>query len=197
MINIERSDNKRFMEIIVDGEIWKKIDKYLYFNHLEKISSCLNKKELIDLFSVLEPQIAIGYVYKLLSIRGYWSREIRKKLKDKAFDDTTIEAVVQRCQKAGYINDEREAQGLIRKEKRRGRGPQAIGRQLKEKSGTYIEFSFSEEEEREQIRHLLKKKFPNSHEKKEKERAYRFLHRRGFSIHLIHEVIFGYDSLDE
>jgi len=190
MINIEVSDSKRFIQISIDGENWKKVDKKLYNKHLRKIRSCTDKKQLSDLFSVLDSQVALAYIYKLLAMRGYLENQLRKKLKERYFEDRIIDAVLKSCRDAGYVNDRREAQSFIEREKRRGQGPRTIQRRLQEKAGASMEVTFSEEEEREQIQRLLECRFPNLSEIKTKQRAYRFLQRRGFSDSLIREFLF-------
>lgn len=191
MIKIESAEKQKFMNVLVEGEIWKKIDKKLYSKHLGKIRACSDKKSLTDLFSVLEEQVALGYVYKLLAMRGYLENQLRKKLKERCFEEKAIEAVLAHCREKGYVNDNREAKGFVEREKRRGQGPRAIQRRLKEKAGASMEISFTEEEERERLQQLVEKRFPDLSEMKTKQRAYRFLQRRGFSDHLIREILFA------
>jgi len=190
MIKIESAEKQKFMNILVEGEVWKKIDKNLYSKHLGKIRGCSDKKSLTDLFSVLEEQVALAYVYKLLAMRGYLENQLRKKLKERCFGEKAIEAVLTSCREKGYVNDDREAQGFVEREKRRGQGPRAIQRRLKEKAGGSMEISFTEEEERERLQQLVEKRFPDLSDMKTKQRAYRFLQRRGFSDHLIREILF-------
>ena len=191
MIKIENVERQSFVNLLVEGEVWKKIDKKLYSKHLGKIRSCSDKKSLTDLFSVLEEQVALGYVYKLLAMKGYLENQLRKKLKEKHFGEKAIEAVLTLCREKGYVDDVREAKGFVEREKRRGQGPRAIQRRLKEKAGASLEVSFSEEEERERLQELLEKRFPDLSEMKTKQRAYRFFQRRGFSDSLIREVLFA------
>ena len=191
MIKIENVEKQAFVKIIVEGEVWKKLDKKLYSKHLRKIRTCTDKKSLTDLFSVLEEQVALGYVYKLLAMKGYLENQLRKKLKERHFEEKAIEAVLGVCREKGYVNDVREAKGFVEREKRRGQGPRAIVQRLKEKAGVSLEVSFSQEEEREKLEQLLEKRFPDLSEIKTKERAYRFFQRRGFSEHLIREILFA------
>jgi len=196
MIKIELTDNKKFVQILVDEEKWKNIDKKLYSRYLGKIRSCKNKKELSDLFSRLEPKLALGYVYKLLAMRGYLENQLRKKLKDRHFIDSVIETILKSCREAGYLDDTREVKLFIEREKKRGQGPRAIVRRLKEKSGDFETSEaltheiFSEEEQKDQIQKLLIRRFPDLSAPKTKKRAFRFLQRRGFSENLIREFLF-------
>lgn len=193
MVKVYTTDNKRFVEISIEGDVWKVIDKRLYSRHLGKIRACQDKKELSDLFSTLELQVAKGYVYKLLAVKGFMENQLRKKLKERYFDEPVIEAVLTHCRASGYVDDTREAKLFVEREKRRGKGPRVIGRRLQEKSGgseSLTSEAFSEEEQKELIQKLLERRFPDLSETKTKQRAYRFLERRGFSQHLIRLFLF-------
>jgi len=198
MINIEVIYNKRVIQILIDGEDWRVVDKALYSNNLSKIRACSSKKELSDLFSMIDPKLALGYAYKLLAMRGYFENQLIKKLKDRYFEDVVIEGVLKSCRDTGYLDDKREVKLFIEREKRRGQGPRAIQRRLSAKLGDlasseiYGSEIFSEEEQRDQIQKLLKRRFQDLSERKIKGRAFRFLQRRGFSDHLIREYLFGY-----
>lgn len=186
-------NNKKSIEIQFDEKTWKIIDKKLYSKHLGKIRAYKDKKSLSDLFSVLDPQVAFSYVCKLLAMKGQFENELRKKLKERWFDDLVIEAVFARCRTLGFLNDEREAGLYIKREKRLGKGPRTIERRLMEKSGgtQTLNEAFSEEEQREAIRELIERRFPDLSLLKTKQRAFRFLQRRGFSEYLIRELIFS------
>lgn len=190
MINIKVSENKKFMQIFFGEESWGIVDKKLYSRYLDKIYLCSNKKQLSDLLSVIEPQIVLYYVYQLLAAKGYLKNQLRKKLRDRHFRDSLIEDVLRKCEEIGYIDDEKEIQRLIEREKRQGWGPKAIQKRLEEKTGNHVDFSFSEEEEKREIQRLLEKKFSDLSKVQAKESACRFLQRRGFSDHVIEDALF-------
>lgn len=188
--------NKEVIQILIEEKIWKILDKRLYANHLKKIQSCKNRKGLSDLFSVLEPKVALGYAYKLLAMRGYLENQLRKKLIDKHFPDSVVEEILRHCRREGYLDDTREMSLLIERAKRKGKGPKIIERQLQNEAGEselgkiLMKELFSDEIQREQIRKILARRFPDLSTVKIKSRAFRFLQRQGFSESLIHEFLF-------
>lgn len=192
---IEIIDNQKYIEIWVQDKKLKELDKKLYLKHLGKIRACTREEELRLLLSNLEEKITLGLVYKFLALKGYMVHELRKKLEEKKIGKEAIDAVLKKCEEAGYLNDEREASLFVQREKRRGQGPLSIKNSLREKTGgsalseRIISEQFSEEEQRSQIESILNKRFSNLSDLKDKQRAFRFLLRRGFSSELIREII--------
>jgi regulatory protein len=190
VVNMEISENKKFITFFIEGEIWKKLDKNLYFSHLEKIRRCRDKKQLSDLLSTIHLQVARSYSCKLLSIRSLFENQLLVKLREKGFEKEVIDETITWCSERGFLDDSKEVENLIRREKERGKGPRVIERALFEKGRKEGVQTFSEEEEKEAIQKVLEKRFPDLSELATKQRAFRFLQRRGFHDSFIRELLF-------
>jgi len=202
MIKTEISENKRFIFIFVDEELWRKIDKKLYIRHLGRIRKCGSKKELEALFAEIEPKMALGYVYRLLALKGWMTEKLRKKMEERLFDEQVIEGVIKKCTDAGYLDDQKEMALMIEREKRQKQGPKKIELQLRkafvsgEESKVAAREAFSEKEQSQMIAELLAKRFPDLSELKIRQRAFRFLQRRGFDESLIYPHVFEESERD-
>lgn len=139
--------------------------------------------------------VALNY----LSSRPRSIFEVRTKLKDKGFESVEIDGAVGRLIEAGYLNDEKFAVSLVESRLRfKNWGPAKIALDL-EKKGIAKEgiarllSGFAEASNiaaKEAARKWLKKnRLSPPLERKETERAYRFLAGRGFSSSIILAVI--------
>ena len=139
--------------------------------------------------------VALNY----LSSRPRSVFEVRTKLKDKGFESVEIDGVVSRLIEASYLNDEKFAVSLVESRLRfKNWGPAKIARDLEKKgipketiarllSGSTVA---SNAAAREAARKWMKKnRLSPPLERRETERAFRFLSSRGFPPSLIFEVI--------
>jgi len=116
MIELKKAiDNQRLIEIWVEGEKWRDIDKRLYRRHLRKISLFISKEELSQFFSKKEGEIAFNYACRLLTLRGYLTNELKAKLEAKLISNEAIEEVLSKCEKRGYLDDAREISLFIKR----------------------------------------------------------------------------------
>lgn len=194
-MNIEIIDNKKFSQILVDGELWKEIHRRLYKNYLREILRCSSKKDLSDLVLRVDVKIARGITYKLLAIRGYLKSELTTKLKRYKIAPEAIKEVLLECEKLGYLDDQREGNLFISREKKRGLGPQMIAYKLQQKAPELKEMvreKVCDQDQLESIRKWIEKKTRRDdfNDIKVKERLYRFLRGKGFDDHLIRQELF-------
>ena len=70
-MKVELVDNKRFADILVDGEKWKEVHRRLYKNHLREILRASTKKDLSDLCLRVDIKLARMLVYMWLALRGF------------------------------------------------------------------------------------------------------------------------------
>ena len=194
-MKIELVDNKRHTEIIVDGELWKEVNKKLYRSHLREIIKIESKNDLSDLILRVDTNLARGLIYKWLSLKGYMKSELLKKLKTYKIDPKASLKVLEECEKLGYLNDEKEAKLFIEREKRRGVGPKMVAMKLMQKDPLFKDLatsSYTDEEQRREIVRLIQKKIGSDgiDDLKVKGRLYRFLIGKGFDSFLIKEQLF-------
>jgi regulatory protein len=193
-MKIEIIDNKRFADILVDGEKWREVHRRLYKNHLREILCASTKKDLSDLCLRVDIKLARMLVYKWLALRGFMKTELTKKLTSYKIDSRAIAEVLSECEKLGYLDDIREGNLFIERGKRRGLGPQLIAMKLWQKAPGLKEMardSFTDDEQREQITQWIKKKTRSADlsELKVKQRLYRFLIGKGFDNSLVREQL--------
>ncbi len=193
-MKIEIIDNKRYVDILIDGEKWKEVHKSLYKNHLIEILRTSTKKNLRDLCLRVDIKLARMLVYKWLALRGFMKTELTKKLSSYKIDPQAIAKVLSECEKLGYLDDIREGRLFIERGKQRGQGPQFIAMKLWQKAPELKEMardSFTDDEQREQIKQWIKKKTrsTNLSEIKVKQRLYRFLIGKGFDNSLVREQL--------
>jgi len=74
-------------------------------------------------------EVAIG----LLSRREHSILEIKRKLKQKSFEDDEIEQVVQRLLENNLLSEERFTESYINMRKRKGYGPVRIAQELRQR----------------------------------------------------------------
>ena len=130
---------------------------------------------------------------RLLSSRDYSQAELRRRLLDKGFDPTRIDAALQRCLELGYLDDARYALNRATSQMTQGRavGPRIIldlkQRGISEELACEALDKAREACNEEQLlASLLQRRFPdfnyNSAPAKERRRVVHFLQRRGFNI---------------
>jgi len=193
-MKIEIIDNKRFADILVDGEKWKEVHRRLYKNYLREILRTSTKKDLTCLCLRIDTKLARMLVYKWLALRGFMKAELTKKLSSYKIDPQATAEVLSGCEKLGYLDDKREGRLFIERGKRRGLGPQMIAMKLWQKDPELKEMargSFTDDEQREQITQWIKKKTRSADlsEIKVKQRLYRFLISKGFDNSLVREQL--------
>ena len=136
---------------------------------------------------------ALSYVVWLLGRQSYPTYILRKKLKEKEYEEEHIEHAIGFCLKHGYINDKqwlkRKVESLIAK----SNGPRMIVQKLMAKGAPLSDIKAEIEglEERVLIRQWYEKKYSTCDlsDPKQKKRVYDGLARRGFSSYQIIEFL--------
>jgi regulatory protein len=78
-----------------------------------------------------DAQAARAVAVALLARRDFASGELRHRLRAKAFDDSTVAAVIAGLEREGLLNDERYAQNYVAYRSGRGQGPIRIAADLR------------------------------------------------------------------
>lgn len=138
----------------------------------------------------------------LLSRREYSRHELYQKLIARTSSETSLLQLLDQLMQAGYQSDQRFAESFIRSRINRGLGQMRIERELKEKGieQDLIEQSFQENIDWFELAYesgLRKFRCLNLENYKEKQKAFRYLAYRGFSMDQIHFAVENYLELQK
>jgi SOS response regulatory protein OraA/RecX len=132
-----------------------------------------------------------------LNIREYSAAEMRSYLRRKGVATSEAEEVVAQLVAEGLIQDERYARVVARSQANRDKGPgyimaklrgKGVKMDLRRSKEIFAEVSTNDEES--MIRRILERRYPNAHaNRREMQRAYQGLLRRGFSQEIIRKCL--------
>ncbi len=143
---------------------------------------------------------ALKRAFKFLGYRARTKDQVRIKLTQLGFSQTTVEATVERLRSLNLLNDETFARDwAMTRATNHGHGLQRIERELRQKgiseslTGPILQETFAEQGERERAKALLEKKFKDQDlsDLRVLRRANDYLHRRGYSDSIIAELFKG------
>jgi regulatory protein len=83
----------------------------------------------------LERKLCLEQAIRYLAFRAHFAAELNRKLETKGFSPSICQAIIEECRKLGYIDDLEQTRSLIRREQRKGNGPQLILQKLKMQGG--------------------------------------------------------------
>ncbi len=134
MLNVKDNlADSSLLDLFWGEDLFCSVFKKLFFRELNRLISLVDFAEFEEKWRALESKIAKQEVVKLLSRKGYLSDELRQKLALKRFSKEAIEHAISFGQKGGYVNDDVEIERIVRGALRKGKGPQAVLHQLKQK----------------------------------------------------------------
>jgi regulatory protein len=133
---------------------------------------------------------------RVLALRDHSETEVRRKLKQKGYDEGEIEGSVERLRELGYLDDARFARSFAESSIRNGRG---YGARLKMElarrgvAGVIVQETLQElgEEfgEAETLARTIERRFsgfdPHNATEKEKRKVVAYLQRKGFTLSAI------------
>ncbi len=136
---------------------------------------------------------------RILANRDHSKYELKQKLQQRGFASKVIDTVMVKCERFGYIDDQRTARVYILQLKRKCFGRRYIQLALKRKrlSGTAIEKILLEHypgtDEYKHAGQIMEKKMKTfareKDPKKRSDKIYRFLYSRGFSAAVIRDLV--------
>ena len=142
---------------------------------------------------------AMNSAVRILTHRDHSAYELKQKLQQRGYASRVIDTVIAKCERCGYIDDQRTARIYIQQLKRKRFGIRYIRQALKKKRfiGVTIEKilqeNYPEDDEYESAGQLLKKKMKTFAREidpqKRSDKIYRFLYSRGFSPAVISDLI--------
>jgi len=140
-----------------------------------------------------ERALAMGRALNLLGYRARSEGEIRTRLRRREFGEETIQAVVERLQELGYVDDEEFARNVARQRARKY-GPRRVTADLR-KSGVdsetaqkAVDDEFAEHSELDDALSAASRRYNTGGSDAEARRVYGFLTRRGYSADVCAEV---------
>jgi len=134
-----------------------------------------------------------------LSRREHSVLEMRRKLKNKGFDDDEISISITRLIENNLLSEERFTESYINMRKRRGYGPLRIAQELSQRGVTEEDFAAYLDRNNPQWRRVMKEQYIKKYgqqlaiEYTEKARRAKYLQSRGFPL----DWVFKLDSMDE
>ena len=142
---------------------------------------------------------AMNTAIRILAHRDHSKYELKQKLQQRGFARPVIDEVMVKCERFGYLDDQRTARIYILQLKRKGFGRRYIRLALKKKrlmgaaSEKIIVENYPGEDEYKHAGRLLEKKMKTfareTDPKKRNDKIYRFLYSRGFSPAVISDLI--------
>ena len=132
---------------------------------------------------------ALKRALKFLGYRARTKEQVRIKLTQLGFSQTTVEATVERLRSLNLLNDETFARDwAMTRATNHGHGLQRIERELRQKGisesliGPILQETFAEQGERERAKALVQKRFAGKDltDNKVLQRVIAFLQRRGY-----------------
>lgn len=136
--------------------------------------------------------------YRLLARRDHARGELTQKLRQRHFPDILIQQVLDECEQAGYLDDERFAAEQGRILAKKAWGPRQIAHKLRARGVADHILSKIIDEITDELdlvalaKQRLLRRFgpPHSLDETQRQRAYRHLIYRGYSSHLVRRILF-------
>ena len=145
----------------------------------------------------LENSKALNKAFDLLSRRAHSTKELRDKLYKREYTKREIEKAIAECERLGFINDELFAADYASELAGQGKGAYVIKMKLRRKGLTdqHIELALEKlgDCELENAEYALQRKMRSlvndADINKRRQKAYRFLAYRGFSVDIINQLM--------
>lgn len=136
-------------------------------------------------------QSIFAVIARYLSIRNYFTHELREKLEAKGFEADEIEKALNKMVEMGYLDDAKTRQQFIQNKSRKGYGPKMIAWQLRDRLGENSQVLISNEEQVQEIQALIQKKYRklDLSDPKARQKIMAALVRRGFSFEVIQKAL--------
>lgn len=100
------------IHIYLDSEYRATVDKDWWYSEKYRNTKEITEDELTELLSSVSFRRAYNKALDFLSRRPYSEKEIKRKLKEKDFDESAIEYAVNRLKELSLLDDERYAETL-------------------------------------------------------------------------------------
>lgn len=202
MLQITFQTKYKTIEIYVDEELWKVGHPSIIGRKPALPKDCSNLNDLEESYQKIEYQGAKRFALRRLTAKSMSSYELQGVLKDKEVSLATAELISEDFQKWGLLNDNEWITSFVRSETARNQGPSAISRKLQKKGipSDLIQENLAEYKQlgsqNEGILKLIQGRYRNKDLKnwKERNKVIAAIHRKGFSLSAVIEVLNAYSS---
>ena len=191
---VKKSDTKNMLDLhFSNGDVVTIYEEDYYTMHLydkEKFT----KQDIIDIKRATDERFGRAYAIKLILYKKKTKKEIQDKLIDKQIEEQTINNIIQKLEKEGYINDVLYAEKLIKRMQAQNKSKKQIELEFSMKGLKDVEvlrlldeYDFDEQA----LQNLFDKKFANKdlNDQKTKIKAYNFFKSKGFSYEIIRKYV--------
>lgn len=110
----QQKRNKLFYNIFIDDEYYCSLDDETIYHMKLKEGVEVNPELLLKASEEGAYKKALNYSLNLLGRYYKTKHELRKKLKEKEYQEDTIKAVIDKLEELGYINDEQYVDSFIK-----------------------------------------------------------------------------------
>jgi SOS response regulatory protein OraA/RecX len=133
-LEVHKENPKRIL-VFWEGELWRDLNKALFFTELKKFPALLSWEDFSERFGILEQKAGKRYAIYLLSRRALLSSALEGKLTEAGIALEVAEALVEFCRERGFLDDAGEIARLVAKEQKKGMSAKAIFFKLRAKKG--------------------------------------------------------------
>ncbi len=192
-----KKTKKGFNALFVNGEFLFSVDDLALINYKIKIGSSFNKEELDCISKTAQTKKAVNKCFDYLSRRSHSKKELHTKLLKYYDEETTIKAI-EKVEELGYIDDEAFANMMAKHILNGKKSSKTIAKQKLISLGIDkdiidgVLLQFSEENQIENIKVQLAKKYKNKLEDKQK--VVNSLLRKGFKFSDIKEAMKSFEE---
>ena len=194
-----QKNNKEKVNIYIDEKYSFSLTTSTFLDFKIKEGMDINEEQ-INQFKIKDsPKLAFLQAINILSYAEKTEKELIKKLKEKGFDEDSIEYALEKAKNYGYIDDENYIESFIKnKAIPQHWGEQKIIATLMQKGldknliKDKLVILYSDEEKEENILEIAQKqlnKIKDTNKMKRKQKLYRYLLSKGFSYDLVSSTV--------
>jgi len=194
-----QSRNKRRVSVFLDGEFAFGLDRSIALKYDLKEGKFLSQEEIDHVLLEEERRKAKEQAFRWLAVRDRSVKEIKDKFREKGYDPSIVQWVIQELKRLHLLDDRAFAEAYVRNRLiHRPCGAYVLKEELKQKGisdeiiAAAVEEGYEETPPLELARQLVRKRW-NRYRSLESEKARRrltdFLRRRGFDWETITEAL--------
>lgn len=186
--------NKKRSSIYINGEFKFGLTNDVIIKYGLKEGDELSEEDIQNLLLVEEKEHIKQRAYRLLRYRNRSIAEMKDRLMRLGYEQDIVEVVVNELIEEGVLNDQKFVQGFVGDyTELKPKGNIFIMNELRKKKiqHSLIESIIKDRDERDIIKKMLQKKFPDYNKKdlKQKAKIVRYFLSRGFTPKAVYEVL--------
>ncbi len=198
---VQQKKNRDRYSIFIDGEFSFGVYENVIVKYGLTKGMKLEEDFLEDVLKKEEQEVANNYALRLLSFKMRTEQEVRRRLKEKGYEEEEmIDTTIDYLKQFNYIDDEAYARAFIKdRSTLRNMGAERIKRELYQKgvdpeiSKREVENLVDHDDEYEKALELGQKKSDTTYKNDDKNAKYRklggFLQRKGYSMDIVMKVL--------